>query len=358
MRVVVAYEPGKPLVLEDLPVPAIGPRDVLVRITASGICHTDLNVIQGRSPLPLPIVPGHEGCGIVEEVGPEVRRVRVGDRVLASVAPACGECWWCVNEMSTHCELNAVTKTTPRFDLGGGRMATAICGCGTFAEAMVVHEASVVPVRTGLADAELALLGCGVTTGLGAALNTAEVRPGSSVVVIGCGGVGQSVIQGARIAGAAIIIAVDPMPGRREAAVQVGATHAIDPRAGDPVEQVRELTEGRGADYSFEVVGRPELMVQAFTMARARGTVTLVGMPAVDDVLSLPAIQAVFSGKRLAGSVVGGSQILRDFPRFVRLAETGQLDLGSMVSQQISLESINDGIELVEHAEGVRTVVI
>jgi len=358
MRVAVAYEVGQPVVLEDLPVPAIGPRDVLVRVGASGICHTDLNVIDGISALPLPIVPGHEACGIVEEVGVEVRRTKVGDRVLASVTPACGDCWWCVNGMSNHCELNAMVKSAKRFTLADGRTAGAVCGVGTFAEAMVVHEASLVPVQTDLADEQLALLGCGVTTGLGAALNTAGVTPGSSVAVIGCGGVGQSVIAGARIAGAAVIIAVDPMPGRRDDSVRAGATHTVDPAQGDPVEQVKALTEGRGADYTFEVVGRPALMVQAFDMARTAGTVTLVGMPALTDTLTLPAIKAVFSGKRLAGAVVGGAQILRDFPRFIRLAESGRLDLASMVSRRIKLEEVNDGIALTARAEGVRTVIV
>ncbi len=152
MKVAVAYEAGKPLVLEDLPVPAVGPRDVLVRIAAGGICHTDLTVIDGRSPLPLPIVPGHEACGIVEEVGAEVRRVRVGDRVLASVSPACGHCWWCVNGMSNHCELGNTLRLKPRFTLADGRRAPAVCGCGSFAEAMVVDEASVVAVQTDLPD--------------------------------------------------------------------------------------------------------------------------------------------------------------------------------------------------------------
>src|SRR6516165_3090369 len=255
MKVAVAYQVGQPLVLEDLPVPAIGPRDVLVRVSASGICHTDLNVIEGRSALPLPIVPGHEGCGIVEAVGPEVRRVKAGDRVLASVTPACGSCWWCVSGMSQHCALNAGVKAIKRFTLPDGRQAGAVCGCGTFAEAMVVDEASVVPVHTSLKDDELALLGCGVTTGLGAALNTAGVRPGSSVAVIGCGGVGQSVVQGARISGASTIIAIDPALARREVSLSVGATHAVDPNDGDPIEQVRRLTGGRGADFTFEVVG-------------------------------------------------------------------------------------------------------
>jgi S-(hydroxymethyl)glutathione dehydrogenase/alcohol dehydrogenase len=223
---------------------------------------------------------------------------------------------------------------------------------------MVVHEASVVPVETDLPDEELALLGCGVTTGLGAALNTAGVAPGSSVAVIGCGGVGQSVVQGARIAGAATIVAIDPAPGRRDTSRAMGATHVIDPSTTDPVEEVKALTGGRGADYSFEVVGRPELIVQAFDMARLEGTVTIVGMPARDTTFTLPAVGAVFSGKRLAGSVVGGAQILRDIPRFVRLAEAGKLDLGSLVSKRITLDEINDGIEALRRAEGVRTVVV
>lgn len=357
MKVVVAYEAGKPLVLEDLPTPAVGPSDVLVRLTASGICHTDLNVIEGRSALPLPIVPGHEGCGIVEAVGPQVRRVKAGDRVLASVSPACGHCWSCLNGMSNHCEIDPPVSAVKRFDLPDGRRAGAVCGCGTFAEAMVVNEASVVAVRTDLVDEELALLGCGVTTGLGAALNTAGITPGSSVAVIGCGGVGQSVIQGARLCGAATIIAIDPVAGRRESSRAAGATHTVDPAAGDPTEQVRALTDGRGVDFSFEVVGRPELVVQAVDMARAEGTVTLVGMPAMDDVIALPALRTVFSGKRIAGSAVGGAQILRDFPRFIRLAETGKLDLGSMITHRIGLDEINDGVGLATRGAGVRTVV-
>ena len=329
-----------------------------MRVTASGICHTDLTVINGLSAIPLPVVPGHEGCGVVEEVGHEVRRVAVGDRVLASVSPACGSCWWCVNAMSNHCELGPTIVATPRFQVGDGQWARALCGCGTFADFMVTHEASLVPVETDLPDAELALLGCGVTTGLGAALFTAGVLPDSSVAVIGCGGVGQSVIQGARIAGAATIIAIDPVPARRDASIRLGAGHAIDPGRGDAVDQVRALTVGRGVDYSFEVVGRPELMVQAYEMARTEGTVTLVGMPPKGATLTLPAVSAVFSGKRLVGSAVGGAQVLRDFPRFIQLAEVGKLDLRSMVSQHITLDRINEGLAFLTRAEGIRTVIM
>lgn len=358
MKVAVAYEAGKPLKIEDLALPALGPRDVLVRLSASGICHTDLNVVAGRSALPLPIVPGHEGCGVVEEVGNEVRRVRVGDRVLASVSPACGACWWCLNNMSNHCEKGPEVRSKQRFSLPTGQLAAAVCGCGTFAQAMVVDEASVVAVETSLPDEQLALLGCGVTTGVGAVLNTAKVEPGSSVAVIGCGGVGQSIIQAARIAGANQIIAVDPVLGRRAASLQLGATHAIDPAAADPVEQIRAATHGRGVDYSFEVVGRPELMLQAYHATRMEGTVVLVGMPAIGQSLTLPALGAVFSGKRLVGSAVGGAQILRDFPRFIRLAESGQLNLGSLVGKRLPLAEINHGIALLEAADGVRVVIV
>jgi S-(hydroxymethyl)glutathione dehydrogenase/alcohol dehydrogenase len=358
MRVAVAYDAGAPLVVEDLPTPQIGPRDVLVRVAASGICHTDLTVMAGRTRIPLPVVPGHEACGTVEAVGDDVRRVRPGDRVLASVSPACGACWWCLEGMSNHCERGPVALRTPRFRLADGRTATAVCGCGSFAEAMVVDEATVVGVHTDLPDEQLALLGCGVTTGMGAALFTAGVGPGSSVAVIGCGGVGQSVVQGARIAGAGRIVAVDLSAARRAVALQLGATHAVDPGAGDPVAQVHELTSGRGVDHSFEVVGHPDLMAQAFAMARVEGTVTLVGMPATDAELRLPAVAAVFSGKRISGSPVGGAQVLRDIPRFVRLAEAGLLRLDALVSERITLDEVNRGIESLASAEGMRTVIV
>ena len=261
MRVAVAYEAGQPLVVEDLEPQPLGPRDVLVRVSASGICHTDLTVIAGRSPLPLPIVPGHEACGVVEEAGPEVRRVRPGDRVLAVVSPACGTCWSCVNGMSNHCERGPGIVGTKRFALPDGRMAGAVCGCGSFAEAMVVDEASVIAVETDLPDDQLALLGCGVTTGLGAALNTAGVSAGSTVAVIGCGGVGQSVVQGARIAGAATIVAVDPEASRRDAAA---------PRRRHPRRRPRRRRPGR-AGQGADGGARRRLHVRGRRPARADG---------------------------------------------------------------------------------------
>jgi S-(hydroxymethyl)glutathione dehydrogenase/alcohol dehydrogenase len=358
VKVAIAYDVGQPLVVEDHPVPDIGPRDVAVRIAASGICHTDLVVLAGGSPTPMPVVAGHEACGTVEAVGPEVRRVRVGDRVLASVSPACGSCWWCLRGMTNMCERGPLLRNQPRFHTSDGRPVFPVAGCGSFAEAMVVDEASVVPVQTDLPDEQLALLGCGVTTGLAAALVTGDVQPGSSVAVIGCGGVGQSVVQGARIAGASMIIAIDPAADRRNASLRLGATHGIDPTEQDPVAQVRELTSGRGADYTFEAVGKPALMTQAYEMARNYGSVVLIGMPDFSESFTISAASAVFSCKRILGTAVGGAQILRDFPRFIGFAESGQLDIGSMVSHRITLDQVNDGIAAMERADGTRTVIV
>ena len=261
--------------------------------------------------------------------------------------------------MSNHCEKGPVVRTTPRFALADGRSAVALCGCGTFAEAMVVDEASVVAVETDLPDEELALLGCGVTTGLGAALNTAGVAPGLERR-------GDRVRRRRPVGhpGCPHLRRVDDRRDRPGSRTPGGQPRGSAPRtpstrpAADPVEQVMALTRGRGADYSFEVVGQPELIVQAFDMARPEGTVVLVGMPALDATFTLPALAAVFSGKRLMGSVVGGSQILRDFPRFIQLAESGRLDLGSLVSKRIGLDEINDGLDTLTRAEGVRTVIV
>src|SRR5207302_10794644 len=212
-----------------------------------------------------------------------------------------------------------------------GSEYSTMTGLGTFAEAMTCDQSSIVKIDTDLPDDQLALLGCGVTTGVGAALNTAEVEPGSSVAVIGCGGVGQSVIQGARIAGAARIIAIDPVEMKRETARKFGATDTVDPAKGDPVARVQALTGGRGADYAFEVIGLPETITQAFSSARRGGTAVVVGMPRMDSMVTLPGFAMFYEEKRLLGCVYGSAQVRRDFPRFISLGGHGRLDLRSMV---------------------------
>jgi len=357
MRAAVFTELNGPLSVEDVTPTDPGPRDVVVRVTASGLCHSDLSVINGSLPMPPPAILGHEGAGVVEHVGPEVSRVKVGDRVIGSFIPACGICWFCLNDQSNLCENTYTVMMNPRATRSDGTVLPTMTGLGTFAEQMIVDEMSVVKVETDLPDDQLALIGCGVTTGVGAALNTAQVKPGSFVVVIGCGGVGQAVIQGARIAGAARIVAVDTVALKRDTALKLGATDVIDPADGDMAGQVMGLTGGRGADYVFEVIGNTDLLTAAFMATRAGGTTIAVGVPRSDESVSIPTFPLVLQEKRLLGCVYGSAQVRRDFPRLIGLIETGRLDVGDMVSRTITLDEINEGFRAMEAGEVIRSVI-
>ena len=356
MQAALCLEQNQPLSVEEVTPIDPGPGDLIVRITASGVCHSDLSVINGTLPAGR-VVLGHEGTGVVEKVGSDITDLQVGDRVIGSFIPACGVCWYCLHDQSNLCEHTYNVMFVPRVRRADGEEMVAMTGLGTFAEMMTVQRMSVVKVESDLPDEQLALIGCGVTTGVGAALNTARVEPGSIVAVVGCGGVGTAVIQGARIAGAARIIAVDPIELKRKTAEQLGATDLVDPSQGDPVAQVQSLTSGRGADYAFEVIGLPETILQAFSMARPGGTAVIVGMPRMDATVTFPAWQLFGGEKRLLGCVYGSAQVKRDFHRFIGLAETGRLDLGAMVSRRISLDEVNDAFAAMERAEGVRTVI-
>jgi S-(hydroxymethyl)glutathione dehydrogenase/alcohol dehydrogenase len=307
--------------------------------------------------MPTPVILGHEGSGVVIEAGPEVSRVRVGDRVIASFIPACGNCFFCLHDQSNLCEQGGETMITPRGTRSDGSTVFGMTGLGTFADVMTTNEASLVRVETDLPSDQLALIGCGVTTGVGAALLTARVQPGATVAVIGCGGVGQSVIQGARIAGASRIFAVDPVELKRKTAEQLGATDLIDPAEGDPIQQVKDATSGRGTDYAFEVIGLPETILSAYNMARKGGEVIIVGMARFDAQFTLPAFGIFFEQKTVRGCKYGSAQVRRDFPRFVDLIETGRLNTSSMVSKTIKLEGVNDAFRAMEAGEVIRSVI-
>ena len=358
MRAAIFTGTDQPLSVEDVTPAPPGPRDVVVDIAASGVCHSDLSLVRGYLPLPPPIIGGHEGTGRVVEGGSEVTRVQVGDRVVASFVPACGTCWYCLHEESNLCDYEIPALLAPRAARSDGATCMAFTGLGTFAEAMTVNESSVVKIESDVPDAQLALIGCGVTTGVGAALNTAKVEPGSSVAVIGCGGVGQAVVQGARIAGAARIIAIDPVALKRDAAAKVGATDMVDPGDGDPVLQVMTLTGGRGADYAFEVIGLPETVMQAYAMARKGGTAVVVGMARADAQITLSPFDIFYAEKRILGSKYGSAQVRRDFQRFVDLIETGRLDTESMVSRTIGLDDVNDAFRAMDAGEVIRSVIV
>lgn len=358
MRAAIFTEPDGPLSVEDVTAIDPGPRDVVVKISASGICHSDLSVINGTLPMPPPAILGHEGTGVVEWVGSEVNGLAKGDRVIGSFIPACHACWYCNNGQSNLCENTYTVMANPRATRSDGTPLPTMTGLGTFSDVMTCDQMSVVKVETDLPDEQLALIGCGVTTGVGSALNTAHVTPGSSVVVIGCGGVGQATIQGARIAGAARIIAVDPVALKRDMALKLGATDAVDPGEGDVVAQVMALTGGRGADYAFEVIGVPELITQAFNCVRSGGTAVAVGVPKFDQDVTIPSFPLILSEKRLLGTVYGSANVRRDFPRLIGLVEQGRLDLGGMVSKRISLDEINEGFDAMKNGEVIRSVIV
>ena len=358
MRAAVFVGTDQPLAIEDVKPAPPGPQDVVVEIGASGVCHSDLSLMRGYVPLPPGMILGHEGTGRVVEVGKEVTKVKKGDRVVASFVPACGTCWFCLRDQSNHCEEETRLMMTPRGTRGDGSPYMCMTGLGTFAEAVTTSEHSVVPIRGDVPDEQLALIGCGVTTGVGAALNTAAVQPGSTVAVVGCGGVGQAVVQGARIAGAARIIAVDMVPMKREQAKKFGATDGVDPKQGDATAQVRGLTGGRGVDYAFEVIGLPETILQAYGMARNGGTVCIVGMARADAMVTFPAFQLFFEEKRILGSKYGSAHVRRDFQRFIDLIETGRLDTTHMVSRKIKLDEVNEGFRAMEAGEVIRSVIV
>jgi S-(hydroxymethyl)glutathione dehydrogenase/alcohol dehydrogenase len=358
MRAAVFVGQEQDLAIEDIEPAPPGPRDIVVEVGASGVCHSDLSIVHGYLPVPPPVILGHEGTGRVVEVGSEVTRAKVGDRVIASFVPSCGTCFFCRNDQANLCEGDMALMMAPRGTRADGTPITAFTGLGTFSEVMTLNEISAVTVETDLPDEQLALIGCGVTTGVGAALNAAKVKPGSTVAVIGCGGVGQAVIQGARIAGAARIIAVDMVELKRKTAEQFGATDLVDPNEGDAVQQVRELTGGRGADYAFEVIGLPQTIRQAYDMARRGGTAIVVGMARWDATVELPAFNLFYDEKTIVGTVYGTSQVRRDFQRYIDLIETGRLDLGSMVSRRIGLDDVNDAFRAMEAGEVIRSVIV
>ena len=357
MRAALFVEQHQDLSLEDVTALAPGPRDAVVRVHASGVCHSDQAVID-RMPGGNPMILGHEVCGVVEWIGAEVSRVRLGQRVIVALTPVCGKCWFCRRQETHLCEMGPEVMARPRAQRADGSVANAMSGVGSFADVMTVDEASCIPVDTDLPADQLALIGCGFTTGFGAAINTAQVDPGATVAVIGCGGVGTSAIQGARVAGASRIIAIDPVAMKRQSALRFGATDEVDPSAGDPVEQVKALTGGRGVDFAFEAVGVEQLQLQALEMTRRGGTTVLVGVAGRAAGLALPTLRMVMEDRTVKGSYYGSARVTRDYPRIIELIETGRVDLGGMVTKHFSLEEVNLALAAMRDGEVVRGVLV
>lgn len=358
MRAALMRAVGEPLVVEDVTAVPLGPGQVMVQVEASGVCHSDLTILRDGIGGLAPVILGHEGAGTVSEVGAGVTDLAPGDRVIGTFVPACGECWHCVRGRTNFCRKLVPVAMTTHWHDHAGDPAWSMSGLGTFAEQLAVERISVVKVETDLPSEQLALIGCAVMTGVGAALNTARVEPGATVAVIGCGGVGQFVVQGARIAGATRIIAIDPVAAKRDLAVANGATDTVDPSEVDAVAEVRRITKKRGVDDAFEVVGAPQTILDAYAMVRAGGTAVAVGMPRAGARVTFEAADLFAMEKRLVGSFYGSGQVRRDFPRLVALAEAGKLDLGSAITNRIRLDDVNQAFADLESGDAVRSVIV
>jgi alcohol dehydrogenase len=342
-----------------------GPRagEVLVRLHASGVCHSDQNAIDGTAPTPCPAVLGHEGAGVVEAVGPGVTRVRPGDHVALSWAPSCGACEECLRGLQHLC-----TTAWPAMATGGlldgttrlsrdGEPVYHYSFISSFAEATVLPERSCVPIPRDVPFEIAGLVGCAVTTGIGAVWRTANVRPGERVAVVGCGGVGLSAVIGAVAAGAGTIVAVDTAPAKLELARELGATDTVLV-TGSPEETAAavEAASGGGVDYAIEATGRPEAMVAAFLSTRRRGAAVFIGIPRSDAVVSLPALSIPRMERRVLGSLYGSSYPERDFPLTLDLYRRGRLPLDKLVSHRLPLDEIDRGFELLRSGEATRVV--
>jgi S-(hydroxymethyl)glutathione dehydrogenase/alcohol dehydrogenase len=359
MRAAVLYEFNAPLVVEELELDPPKAGEVLVRMAASGVCHSDLHVVQGIHPTALPAVLGHEGAGVVEAVGPEVAGLAPGDHVMLSWLPYCGRCRHCVRGRPNRCENVAwydstMEDGTCRFHLDGRPIHHY--NTSSFAERSVVPARTAIRVDPALPLTELALMGCAVMTGVGAVLNTARVRPGDSVAVVGCGGVGLNVVQGARIAGATTIVAVDTVPAKLELARELGATHTVDAAAGDPVEAVLELVAG-GVDHAFEALGRPETIETTLRLTGRGGQAVLIGMAPPEARVPLDALTLTLEERCVRGCWYGSCVPLRDFPLLVELYRDGRLHLDSLIAT-CSLDDVNDAFRRMEAGETARSVIV
>lgn len=358
MKAAVFREVNVPMEIEEVTVSKPGPREVLIRTKAAGICHSDMHFFNGSYPGKLPMVLGHESAGIVEQVGSDVHYVKPGDHVITCLSVFCGHCESCLTGHLSLCqepETNRSSKEEPRLSQNDQPL-TPFAQLGSFAEMMLVHEHALVKVREDMPMDRAALIGCGVTTGIGAVIHTAAVEPGATVAVIGCGGIGLSAINGAALAGASRIIAVDMVASKLELARKFGATDLVDASDGESVQKVIEMTGG-GVHYSFEAIGLKATAEQAFQMLRPGGTATVIGMIPPGQMVAVHGVDFL-AEKKIQGSMMGSNRFRVDMPRFVDFYLQGKLHLDDMISNRIALSDINEGMAALETGEIARSVIM
>jgi S-(hydroxymethyl)glutathione dehydrogenase / alcohol dehydrogenase len=359
MQAAVFRKVHEPLTVETVEVDKPWGREVLVRTAATGVCHSDLHVVEGQSRYALdrPFVLGHEGAGVVEAVGAEVTTVRPGDHVVACLSGFCGTCAQCLGGHPNLCVGGVVTRAAsaaPRLSQRG-QAFQQFAAIGSYAERMLLHENSLVKIDADLPLDRAALVGCGVLTGVGAALRTSGLQGGQTVAVFGCGGVGLAIVQGARIGGASRIIGVDMFDGKLEMATRVGATHVVNSAKDDPVTAIRALTGGAGVDHSFEAVGNTKLVRQAIESLAIRGTATIVGVLPPDAMIEFPWM-AIRPECKVQTSRMGSNQFRTDIPRYLEFYRQGRLRLDEMVTRRGKLGDINDAFRAMKAGEVARTV--
>lgn len=363
MKAAVLHNYGQPLKVEDVELQEPKKGEVRVQIKSAGICHSDLHVINADLPLPIPMVLGHEGAGIIDAVGEGVTRVKPGDHVVLNWVPECGECEYCKSGRPDMCDqalrLSAsgtMADGTTRFSVAG-KDVYQFNQTGTFAEYTVVPESGAVPIRKDVPFELACLVGCGVMTGIGAVVHTAKMKPGSTVAVIGTGGVGLNVIQGAALAGAKQIIAIDLLDEKLEMAKEFGATDTVNGQDKDVISAVLHLTKNQGVDYAFEVIGRPQTMTQAYNMTRKTGTTIVVGVAPPHETVSVNAFSIPSQGKTLKGSWYGQANASIDIPNLIDLYDAGKIQLEPLISKVYTLDEINEGFEELKSGKNARGVV-
>jgi S-(hydroxymethyl)glutathione dehydrogenase / alcohol dehydrogenase len=357
----VLYEINKPLVVEDVEVLEPGPHEVRVRWIANGVCHSDLHVIKGDSPHPLPVVLGHEAAGVVEKVGPGVETVAPGDHVCSSYIPSCGKCWYCIGGQPTMCALRDKPRWfmldgTPRFQKNGQGLHHYLQVAG-YATYSVLLEEGVIPIRTDAPLDVVCLVSCGVLAGAGPVFNRAKVPPGASVAVFGCGGVGLNTIQAARLVGAGKVIAVDVVKQKLEWAEEFGATHVVDASRDDPIARVQALSGTGGVDYAFEVVGIQKTIEQAFLSIHRGGMAVVVGVCPAGTRLSIDPL-LLLQQRTLTGTSFGGGHQRTDVPMLIDLFMAEKYKLRELISRRLPLTELNHAFDLMLQGEVKRSVVV
>lgn len=358
MKAAVCYEIGKPLVVEEVDIKPPQKGEVKVKLAATAVCHSDIHVFLGEIPGEVPFIAGHESAGYIEEVGEGVDSVKPGDPVVASLLASCGKCFYCTTGRSHLCEATWARETDSPFQNKKGEPIGQMYRIGSFAEYTIVDESQVVKIPADIPMDSASLLACGAITGFGAVVNRAKVEVSSSCVIIGNGGVGLNAIQGAAISGANPVIAVDLSDDKLKAARTFGATHTVNPGKTDAVEAVKELTDGRGADYVFITVGNAKAVEQGAAMTAIRGMTVIVGLPKSDDTITFSPFHFIFGERTVTGSFMGTTLLKTEIPKMVALYKAGVLKLDELITAHYPLDQINEAIDAVVQGKALRNIIV